>query len=120
MSQEQRRKVKLSGLRSDNPQLLQRCPQRKLEPGQPDIAIYLAGAVGASGGPCPDISHLRFAHARQYCRMYGLLILAVLLMIAWVVLRVALAVTGALFHLLWIAAIVLVVIWLLGWLRGKR
>ncbi len=52
--------------------------------------------------------------------MYGLLILAVLLMIAWVVLRVALAVTGALFHLLWIAAIVLVVIWLLGWLRGKR
>jgi len=51
--------------------------------------------------------------------MHGLLILAVLLVIAWVILRVALAVTGAVLHLLWIAAVVLAVIWLLGVLRGK-
>jgi len=52
--------------------------------------------------------------------MHGLLILAVFLVIAWVVLRVALAVTGAALHLLWIAAVVLAVIWLLGVLKGKR
>jgi len=51
--------------------------------------------------------------------MHGLLILAVLLVIAWVVLRVALAVTGAFLHLLWIAAVVLAVVWLLGVLSGK-
>jgi hypothetical protein len=38
--------------------------------------------------------------------------LAVLLVIAWIILRVALAVTSAFLHLLWIAAVVLFVIWL--------
>ncbi len=51
--------------------------------------------------------------------MSKLLILAILLAIAWVVLRVALAVTGVFLHLLWIIAVVLVVLWLVGKLRGK-
>ena len=52
--------------------------------------------------------------------MRGLLILAVFLVIAWVILRIALAVTGAVLHLLWIAAIVLAVIWLIDLVSGKR
>ena len=55
--------------------------------------------------------------AGQYSRVHGILILAVLLLIAWVILRVALAVASAVFHLLWIAAIVLAVMWLFGVLR---
>ena len=52
--------------------------------------------------------------------MRGLLILAVFLVIAWVILRIALAVTGVVLHLLWIAAIVLAVIWLIDLVSGKR
>jgi len=52
--------------------------------------------------------------------MRGLLILAVFLVIAWVILRVALAVTGVVLHLLWIAAIVLAVIWLIDLVSGER
>ena len=44
--------------------------------------------------------------------------LALLLLIVWVVLRVALAVTGGLLHLLWIAAVIMFVIWLVGNLRS--
>jgi len=52
--------------------------------------------------------------------MHKLLILAVLLLIVWVVLRVALALTGAFLHLFWIIAIVLVVLWIIGKLRGSK
>jgi hypothetical protein len=51
--------------------------------------------------------------------MNKVLILALFLMIVWVVLRVALAVTSAFLHLLWIIAIILAVLWLFGKLRGK-
>lgn len=51
--------------------------------------------------------------------MNKVLILAVFLLILWVVLRVALAVTGAFLHLLWIVAVILAVLWLFGKLRGK-
>jgi hypothetical protein len=51
--------------------------------------------------------------------MSQVLALAVFLMILWLVLRVALLVTGVFLHLLWIFAIVLAVIWLVGKLRGK-
>ena len=51
--------------------------------------------------------------------MSSLLGTALFLLILWVVLRVALAVTGLFLHLLWIIAIVLAVIWLVGKLRGK-
>ncbi len=46
--------------------------------------------------------------------------LAVVLLILWVVLRVALAVTSGLLHLLWIAAVVMLVIWLVGKFRGSK
>jgi hypothetical protein len=50
--------------------------------------------------------------------MSKLLILAVLLMITWIVLRVALAITGVFLHLLWVIAIILAVLWLIGKVRG--
>lgn len=51
--------------------------------------------------------------------MSSLLGTALFLLILWVVLRVALAVTGVFLHLLWIIAIVLAVLWVVGKLRGK-
>lgn len=56
---------------------------------------------------------------RDSAGMNPLLILAILLVLAWVVLRVALAVTGFFLHLLWIAAIVLAVVWLIRKLASK-
>lgn len=50
--------------------------------------------------------------------MSKLLILAVFLVILWVILRVALAITGVFLHLLWVAAIILAIFWLVGKLRG--
>jgi len=47
-----------------------------------------------------------------------LLLIAIFLMILWVVLRVALALTGLFLHLLWIAAIILAVVWLIGLVTG--
>lgn len=52
--------------------------------------------------------------------MSKLLSLAVFLLILWVVLKVALAITGAFLHLLWIIAVILAVVWLVGKLRGKK
>lgn len=52
--------------------------------------------------------------------MSKLLSLAVLLLIVWVVLRVALAITSVSLHLIWIAAIILAVLWLVGKLRGTK
>lgn len=50
--------------------------------------------------------------------MSKLLILAAFLVILWVVLRLALAITGVFLHLLWVAAIVLAIFWLVGKFRG--
>ncbi|MEX1048958.1 MAG: hypothetical protein WED15_05495 [Akkermansiaceae bacterium] len=47
-----------------------------------------------------------------------LLVLALVLLVAWVVLRFTLAVTGVFLHLLWIAALVMVALWLIGKIRG--
>ena len=52
--------------------------------------------------------------------MNKLLSLAVLLLVIWVILRVALAVTGVALHLLWIIAVVLAVLWLVGKIRGTK
>lgn len=52
--------------------------------------------------------------------MSKLLVLAVFLLILWVILRVALAVTGVFLHILWILAIMLAVLWLVGKLRGSN
>lgn len=52
--------------------------------------------------------------------MSKLLGLALFLLILWVVLKVALAITGIFLHLLWIAAVILAAIWLLAKLRGGK
>jgi hypothetical protein len=46
--------------------------------------------------------------------------IAILLMIAWVILRIALAVTGVLLHLLWIVALIMLAMWAWAKLRGDR
>ncbi|MES2476174.1 MAG: hypothetical protein V4640_10360 [Verrucomicrobiota bacterium] len=51
--------------------------------------------------------------------MSKLLSLAVLLLIIWVILRVALAVTGVFLHILWVIAVILAILWLVGKIRGK-
>lgn len=50
---------------------------------------------------------------------HTLLWLAIVLVIAWVVLRLAVAVTGFALHLLWIAGLVLFVMWLINFVRGR-
>ncbi len=47
-----------------------------------------------------------------------LLSLAIFLLILWIVLRVALALTGVFLHVIWILAVILFVIWLIGKFRG--
>ncbi len=49
---------------------------------------------------------------------HALILLAVVLMVIWVVARVALAVTSVALHLLWIAAIILAIVWLIGRLKS--
>ena len=49
---------------------------------------------------------------------HGLILLAVVLVIIWVVARVALAVTSVALHLLWVAAIILAILWFVGRLRN--
>lgn len=52
--------------------------------------------------------------------MNGLVIIAIFLFVAWLVLRVAFALTGLAFHLLWIVAIILFVMWVIGKISGAR
>ena len=52
-------------------------------------------------------------------QMNSLALLAVVLLVAWVVLKMALAVTSVALHLLWVAALVMLVIWAFGKLRGR-
>ena len=52
--------------------------------------------------------------------MSKLLVLAVLLLVSWIILRVALAITGVFLHLLWIAAILLALLWVVGKLRSLK
>jgi hypothetical protein len=51
--------------------------------------------------------------------MNSLVWLALLLIVAWLVLKVALAITSGLLHLLWIVAVVMLVMWVFGKIRGK-
>ena len=80
--------------------------------------------------------HLRGRHRRQYggssspyhhspaplrsSGMNAIAGLAALLLVIWLVLRIALAVTSGVLHLLWIAAVIMMVIWLVGKLRGSK
>jgi hypothetical protein len=52
-------------------------------------------------------------------KMKALIALAVLLVIAWVILRIALAITTGLLHLLWIGALILGAMWVWGKIREK-
>jgi hypothetical protein len=52
--------------------------------------------------------------------MSKLLGLAIFLVILWVILRIALALTSGLLHLIWIAAIIAAILWVIGKLRGTR
>ncbi|MES2658507.1 MAG: hypothetical protein V4689_07810 [Verrucomicrobiota bacterium] len=52
--------------------------------------------------------------------MNSLLATAILLLILWIILRVALAVTGVFLHLFWVIAVILAVLWLVGKLRGNN
>jgi hypothetical protein len=52
--------------------------------------------------------------------MNPLLWLAIVVVIAWIVLRLALAVTSGVLHLLWIAAIIMLIVWIVGKVRGKK
>jgi hypothetical protein len=49
---------------------------------------------------------------------HGLILLAVVLVVIWVIARVALAVTSIGLHLLWVVAIILAIVWLIGRVRG--
>jgi hypothetical protein len=51
--------------------------------------------------------------------MNSLVWLALVAVIIWIVLRVALAITSGILHLLWIAAIIMFVMWLYHKVRGK-
>jgi hypothetical protein len=50
--------------------------------------------------------------------MNALIGIAIFLLILWVVLRLALAITSGLLHLVWIVAVVMFVLWIVGHLRG--
>lgn len=52
--------------------------------------------------------------------MSKLLGLAVFLLVLWVILWLALKITGVFLHLLWIIAIILVVMWVIGKIRGNK
>ncbi|HEX8313149.1 MAG TPA: hypothetical protein VF614_17625 [Chthoniobacteraceae bacterium] len=51
--------------------------------------------------------------------MNSLLWLALVVVALWIILRVALAITSGILHLLWIAAIIMFVMWLYHKVRGK-
>jgi hypothetical protein len=49
---------------------------------------------------------------------HGLILLAMVLVVIWIVARVVLAVTSVALHLLWVLAIILAIIWLIGRLKA--
>lgn len=51
--------------------------------------------------------------------MNSLVWIALLFVVAWLVLKLTLAVTSGLLHILWIIAVIMFVMWLVGKIRGK-
>ena len=74
------------------------------------MAAFVQAARFAAIGP---------ARARDTVNMNMkvLVAIALLLIVAWVVLRIALAITSGLLHLLWIVALVMLAIWAWGKVR---
>ena len=52
-------------------------------------------------------------------KLKTLIAIALLLLVAWIVLRIALAITSGLLHLLWVVALIMLCIWAWGKLRAK-
>jgi hypothetical protein len=61
----------------------------------------------------------RSERCAMHQQMNSLALLAVVLLVAWIVLKMALAVTSVALHLLWVAALVMLVVWAIGKLRGR-
>lgn len=51
--------------------------------------------------------------------MNSLAWIAAVILILWIVLRVALAITSGILHLLWIVALVMLAVWLYNKFRGR-
>lgn len=68
----------------------------------------------------PSLSICLGLDSNEFVPMSKLLVLAVFLLVLWVILRVALAITGVFLHLLWIIAAILAVLWVIGKVRGSR
>lgn len=64
--------------------------------------------------------HLPFPGSGRFFSMSKRPVLAIFLLVLWVILRVALAITGVFPHLLWIAAVIAAVLWLVGKPRGSN
>ena len=70
-----------------------------------------------------DVGRVQYRQRRIQRRSMGMNAiawLAIALLILWAVLRLALAITAGLLHLLWIAAIVMLVVWIFNKLRGSK
>lgn len=52
--------------------------------------------------------------------MNNIIYIAIVLVVLWLVLRLALALTSGLLHLLWIAALVMLAIWLWNKFTGRK
>ncbi len=50
--------------------------------------------------------------------MHNFLWVAIVLVVLWLLLRFALAVTGFALHLIWVVALIMLVLWLVRLLRG--
>ena len=54
----------------------------------------------------------RASHAWRRGRVNSLIWIALVLFVLWIVVRVVFAITGFIFHLIWVAALILLIVWL--------
>ncbi len=93
------------------------------------LKVRPAGALPIDArdeGPAKGTRHDTQTAARQARREWVVNVmnliawLAMTLLVVWLVLRIALAVTSGALHLLWIAAVVMFVVWVFGRFRGAK
>lgn len=70
-----------------------------------------------SNSPCLGNWH---PNCKTVPNMSKLLSVAFLLLVVWVILKLALAITSVTLHLLWVVAVILAVLWLVGKIRGNK
>ncbi len=51
---------------------------------------------------------------------HSLILIAVVLVVVWIVARLTLAIISVALHLLWIAAVIMAIIWLIRLVSGRR